>query len=82
MVAGTVKRGVIAPNSTLLLGPDIADGTFKPVTVKSVHYKRLPVGRVRACLPARLPAWCAEVGVWSPLLLRGARRPGVPGGYC
>ncbi|EFN58066.1 hypothetical protein CHLNCDRAFT_57128 [Chlorella variabilis] len=46
VVAGTVKRGVIAPNSTLLLGPDIADGTFKPVTVKSVHYKRLPVGRI------------------------------------
>lgn len=23
-----------------------ADGTFKPATVKSVHYKRLPVGRV------------------------------------
>jgi GTPase len=47
VVAGTVKRGVISPNSTLLLGPDIGDGTFKAVTVKSVHYKRLPVGRVR-----------------------------------
>jgi len=31
VVAGTVKRGVIAPNSQLLMGPDIADTTFKPV---------------------------------------------------
>lgn len=44
VVAGTVKRGVIAPNATLLLGPDLADGAFRPVQVKSVHYKRLPVG--------------------------------------
>ena len=46
VVAGTVKAGSIAPNATLLIGPDIADGSFKAVSVKSVHYKRLPVGRV------------------------------------
>ncbi|KAI7839256.1 hypothetical protein COHA_006954 [Chlorella ohadii] len=67
VVAGTVKRGVIAPNSQLLMGPDIADTTFKPVVrsccmgpgaasgvVKSVHYKRLPVGRVVAGQTAAL----------------------------
>jgi hypothetical protein len=29
VVAGTVKRGVLTPASGLLLGPDIADGSFK-----------------------------------------------------
>lgn len=46
VVAGTLKRGVISLNSGLLLGPDIADGTFKPAAVKSIHYKRLPVQQV------------------------------------
>lgn len=32
------------------------DGTFKPVTVKSVHYKRLPVGRV-SCQLSVLQGW-------------------------
>ena len=45
VVAGTVKRGVIAPNATLLLGPDMADGSFKAVQIKSLHYKRLPVSQ-------------------------------------
>jgi GTPase len=54
VVAGTVKRGCITPNSTLLMGPDIADGSFKPVAVKSIHYKRLPVGQVVAGQTAAL----------------------------
>jgi GTPase len=29
VVAGTLKRGVLTPASSLLLGPDIADGSFK-----------------------------------------------------
>ncbi len=29
-------------------GPDVADGLFKPATIKSIHYKRLPVGQVVA----------------------------------
>ena len=29
VVAGTVKRGVLTPATSLLLGPDIADGSFK-----------------------------------------------------
>eukprot|EP00741_Cyanophora_paradoxa_P012905 tig00020629_g12461.t1 len=47
VVAGTVMNGVIEPNATLLLGPDDA-GNFVPVSVKSIHYKRVPVGRAVA----------------------------------
>jgi GTPase len=54
VVAGTVKRGVITPSSTLLLGPDIGDGSFKAVAVKSIHYKRLPVQQVVAGQTAAL----------------------------
>jgi len=54
VVAGTVKHGIITPNTTFLLGPDIRDGTFKPCAVKSIHYKRLPVGRVVAGQTAAL----------------------------
>jgi hypothetical protein len=35
-------------------GPDIADGAFKPAAVKSIHYKRLPVGQVVAGQTAAL----------------------------
>eukprot|EP01024_Parvocaulis_polyphysoides_P029739 TRINITY_DN2693_c1_g1_i1.p1 TRINITY_DN2693_c1_g1~~TRINITY_DN2693_c1_g1_i1.p1 ORF type:complete len:266 (+),score=33.22 TRINITY_DN2693_c1_g1_i1:120-800(+) len=48
VVAGTVKSGCITSNSTLLMGPDITDGLFKPVSIKSIHYKRLPVQSVVA----------------------------------
>lgn len=54
VVAGTVKRGIITPSTSFLLGPDIGDGTFKPCQVKSIHYKRLPVGRVVAGQTAAL----------------------------
>ena len=46
VVAGTLKQGVILTNSNLLLGPYPADGSFKPASVKSIHYKRLPVPKV------------------------------------
>lgn len=54
VVAGTVKRGVIHANASLLLGPDVGDGTFKPAAIKSIHYKRLPVGQVVAGQTAAL----------------------------
>lgn len=54
VVAGTVKRGVITPNTPLLLGPDIGDGSFKTAAIKSIHYKRLPVGQVVAGQTAAL----------------------------
>ena len=46
VVAGTCFKGVIRTNDTLLLGPD-AVGQFKPVTIKSIHRKRLPVSECR-----------------------------------
>lgn len=54
VVAGTMKRGVIATNSSLLLGPDIGDGSFRPAAIKSIHYKRLPVNQVVAGQTAAL----------------------------
>eukprot|EP00775_Hariotina_reticulata_P007899 gene7899-8095_t len=54
VVAGTVKRGVISPTTPLLLGPDIGDGSFKAASIKSIHYKRLPVGQVVAGQTAAL----------------------------
>ena len=46
VVAGTVKRGAITQGASLLLGPDLGDGSFKPTAIKSVHYKRLQVHKV------------------------------------
>lgn len=54
VVAGTVKRGVITPSTSFLIGPDIGDGSFNPCQVKSIHYKRLPVGKVVAGQTAAL----------------------------
>ncbi|CAH1795450.1 unnamed protein product [Owenia fusiformis] len=46
VVSGTTLKGVIGINDTLLLGPD-ALGAFLPITVKSIHRKRMPVKEVR-----------------------------------
>ncbi|XP_020783091.1 GTP-binding protein 1-like [Boleophthalmus pectinirostris] len=46
VVSGTTLRGLIRLNDTLLLGPDPL-GTFSPITVKSIHRKRMPVREVR-----------------------------------
>jgi GTPase len=54
VIAGTVKRGVITPNTPFLLGPDIGDGSFNICYIKSIHYKRLPVNRVIAGQTAAL----------------------------
>ncbi|XP_047433371.1 GTP-binding protein 1-like [Mugil cephalus] len=45
VVSGTTLRGLIRLNDTLLLGPDPL-GTFMPITVKSIHRKRMPVKEV------------------------------------
>lgn len=42
VVAGTMKSGTVLQNTTLLLGPD-KTGQFKPVVVKTIHHKRVPV---------------------------------------
>lgn len=46
VVSGTTLKGVIKLNDTLLLGPDPL-GHFIPITVKSIHRKRMPVREVR-----------------------------------
>uniref|UniRef100_A0AAR2KL00 GTP-binding protein 1 n=1 Tax=Pygocentrus nattereri TaxID=42514 RepID=A0AAR2KL00_PYGNA len=46
VVSGTTLRGWIRLNETLLLGPDPL-GVFIPITVKSIHRKRMPVKEVR-----------------------------------
>ncbi|XP_037546273.1 GTP binding protein 1, like [Nematolebias whitei] len=45
VVSGTTLRGLIQLNDTLLLGPDPL-GIFIPITVKSIHRKRMPVKEV------------------------------------
>lgn len=46
VVSGTTLRGTIRLNDTLLLGPDPV-GQFIPISVKSIHRKRMPVKEVR-----------------------------------
>jgi GTPase len=54
VVAGTVKKGVLSINSPVLLGPDIRDGSFWKASIKSIHYKRLPVSEAVAGQTAAL----------------------------
>ncbi len=71
MVPGTVKRGVISTSSSLLLGPDIGDGSFKAAAIKSIHYKRLPVQQVVAGQTAALAlkkVKRSQVAGWRRLL--------------
>jgi GTPase len=53
VVAGTLKGGVITTGASLLLGPDLADGSFKPTAIKSIAYKRLTVHKARGCSARR-----------------------------
>lgn len=54
VIAGTVKRGVLTAQTPVLLGPDIGDGSFWRVAIKSIHYKRLPVSEAVAGQTAAL----------------------------
>lgn len=54
VIAGTVKRGVLSASTPVLMGPDIADGSFNKVAIKSIHYKRLAVPEVVAGQTAAL----------------------------
>eukprot|EP00744_Colponema_vietnamica_P003000 GILI01004647.1.p1 GENE.GILI01004647.1~~GILI01004647.1.p1 ORF type:complete len:563 (+),score=147.71 GILI01004647.1:311-1999(+) len=47
VVAGTMRAGSVEANQTLLLGPD-KTGQFKPITVRSIHSRRVPVDKVVA----------------------------------
>ena len=41
-------------HTLICTGPDIGDGSFKAVSIKSIHYKRLVVGQVVAGQTAAL----------------------------
>jgi len=47
VVGGTVMSGIVKPNSQLLLGPD-SNGNFVPVSIKTIHSKKVPVEQVIA----------------------------------
>lgn len=46
VVSGTCYKGRIQLNDSLLLGPDLI-GHFRPVTIKGIHRKRMPVKECR-----------------------------------
>ena len=55
VVAGTLLAGVLTETTPrLLVGPDPGDSGFKPVALKSIHYKRVPATRVVAGQAAAL----------------------------
>mmetsp|Transcript_36340 Transcript_36340/g.82339 ORF Transcript_36340/g.82339 Transcript_36340/m.82339 type:complete len:384 (+) Transcript_36340:559-1710(+) len=45
VVAGLMRSGRVSQNQQLLLGPD-KSGQFRPVLVRSIHYKRVPADSV------------------------------------
>lgn len=47
VVGGIMRAGRILANQQLLLGPD-KSGQFRPVLVKTLHYKRVPVDAVES----------------------------------
>ncbi|XP_058126223.1 GTP-binding protein 1 [Anopheles ziemanni] len=47
VVSGITLQGVVRLNETLLLGPDPL-GDFQPITIKSIHRKRMVVKEVRS----------------------------------
>eukprot|EP01001_Neometanema_parovale_P012994 NODE_933_length_1983_cov_100.448925_g885_i0.p1 GENE.NODE_933_length_1983_cov_100.448925_g885_i0~~NODE_933_length_1983_cov_100.448925_g885_i0.p1 ORF type:complete len:605 (-),score=123.95 NODE_933_length_1983_cov_100.448925_g885_i0:97-1911(-) len=47
VVGGIVTQGSVAPNDTILLGPN-SNGHFRQAVVKSIHVKQLAVDRVSA----------------------------------
>ena len=53
VVSGVLNSGKIKTGDVLLLGPD-AMGKFKPVTVKSIERKRLPIPELHAGQSAAL----------------------------
>jgi GTPase len=67
VIAGTVKRGVLNLATPVLLGPDIGDGSFGRVSIKSIHYKRLPVTEVVAGQTAALALKKARLGLACPI---------------
>jgi len=77
-VSGTCLRGTIRLNDVLLLGPDPL-GQFQPITVKTIHRKRMPVKELRAGQTASfaLKKVCIEIVPLScPLHYNHVKCPG------
>ena len=75
VVAGTVFTGAVEVGQTLLLGPDTF-GNFRPVLVKGIHTKRLPVKRVFAGQSASFALRLAKPEKKGEKLKRSAIRKG------
>jgi GTPase len=45
VLSGVLTSGTIKTGQTVYLGPDIT-GSYKPITVKSIHFKRSPVDEI------------------------------------
>lgn len=65
-----LKRTIRTHTSpSVCAGPDVADGLFRPVQIKSIHYKRLHVGQVVAGQTAAMAlkkVKRAQVGLPAP----------------
>lgn len=77
VIAGTVKRGVLTAQTPVLLGPDIGDGSFWRVAIKSIHYKRLPVSEAVAGQTAALALKKVRTAHLFSMFLHLLRRAGV-----
>lgn len=56
-MGGLLTKGVVREGSRLAIGP-LNDGTFKPVTVQSIHRNKVPCRVVRAGQSAALSLDC------------------------
>ena len=48
IVCGLLLSGKIKINDNLFIGPDQGDDSFKPIQVRSIHFKRLPIESIDA----------------------------------
>ena len=65
VVSGTCFKGRIQVNDTLLLGPDLI-GQFRPIVIKGIHRKRLPVKECRGGQTASFAVKKVRVQLHSP----------------
>lgn len=77
-MGGFLTKGVIREGARLCIGP-LNDGTFKPVTVQSIHRNKVPCRVVRAGQSAAL-----SLSAKIPSLRRGMvlLQPGLPTTCC
>ncbi|CAH2083295.1 unnamed protein product [Euphydryas editha] len=74
VVGGLLARGQLFEGDNLIMGP-LADGSFTPVCVRTVHRNRVPSGRVRAGQSASLALAAAPPPRPGMVLLAPPRAP-------